>query len=367
MILCESGFILGMNKIVFESDRKNPSDKIDENSERRRTMKAFLQVHWKLVLSFNLLLGIALWFGYLTDVSLRGTILDYLFPPFVTLFALITLKALPYEKKKYGRLGYIPSLAGGCSYLLMVCIMLIPPFTLGFLFSISEVMSEVEIQRVMAPNNVSIAEVYFRPVGAYTSGSGYINIRVLNKFIPFIERDVYSLKSYSASEEASDYVQWIDNDTLHISETDENISIGGVKIVFVQSRIYAQEKQERIKNHFAFLNEVPSYPGKMTDNGTVYHDSRRIAVLYFSLPDNSPDEVYKWYKNALSEPPWEVVGAMKSLPEYCIKARKIENGNEQILYVGIYSSLDKGIPLVSLVTPNSPATYTCGQIDLMKK
>src|ERR671925_786499 len=100
-------------------------------------MKAFLQSHWKLALGINLLLGVALWLGFFTDISLRGTIPDILFPPFVIIFALITVGAIPPEKRKFGRLALIPSCSGGCLYLLMGFIMLIPPLTLAFLFGAS--------------------------------------------------------------------------------------------------------------------------------------------------------------------------------------------------------------------------------------
>src|SRR5690349_43082 len=145
-------------------------------------MKTYVQSHWKAVLSINLILGIALWFGFFTDISLRGTILDILFPPSVAILALLTMRTLPAETKKIGKVAYMPSLIGGGLYTIMGVVLLLPPFTLAFLFGASEIADELKIQRLPSPNNANFADVYFRPVGPYTSGSGKIYIRIVSKY-----------------------------------------------------------------------------------------------------------------------------------------------------------------------------------------
>ena len=192
-------------------------------------MKAFLQSHWKLVLIINLLLGIVLWLDWFTNISLRGEFTNILFPLIVAFLALITLEILPAEKKRLGVFASIPSCGGGCLYLLVGFMMLIPPFTLYFLFRVSEIADEVRVQQIISPNRINFADVYFQPVGAYGEGSGRIYIRVQNKFLPFIERDLYSGTTYMTEENLTDYVQWLDDSTLYISETSTRISIGNVK------------------------------------------------------------------------------------------------------------------------------------------
>ena len=107
--------------------------------------------------------------------------------------------------------------------------MIIPPFTLALLFRIDEIKSEVRIQQISSPDNKQIADVYFRPVGAYSGGNGRIYVKVSNKLLPFLERDILYLRVSRADENTKNYLEWIDNDTLHISEIQENISLGTVE------------------------------------------------------------------------------------------------------------------------------------------
>jgi len=349
-------------------------------------MKIYLQSHWKLILVLNLILGIALWFGSFTDVSLRGTIPDILFPPFVTVLALITLGALPAEKKKLGVLAYIPSFSGGCLYLLMGFIMIVPPFTLAFLFGASEIADEVRIQQVASPNNLEFADVYFRPVGAYTGGSGRIYIRVVNKFLPFIERDVYTAKTYTVDEKTTDYVKWLDNITLYISDTDQQINIGGVKpelpsLAFIPLMI-AELVQGQIRESqlTAPLNNVPVYPAKREHESTSYWDIPQTSERIYFLPQAQIKEVYDWHLSSLSEQSWEITDSQivpntdptyqgQNAYVYCITALKRDDNLSTIYYFEIaelytllepdYSSINPDLWDVRVIvaTPNPDSIY----------
>ena len=188
---------------------------------------------WKTVAAINGVLGGMLWFGYLTDYSWSSTLLDLLFPSLVGLVSFISVSVLDARRESIDRsegvvgcLPYIPSLIGGCVLpILLVIVLIIPPFTLGFLFRIGEMSSEVLIQREVSPDNQRIAEVYFRPVGAYGSGNGRIFVRVKLRWFPIVERDVYRLSGSDADEHTSDYLRWIDNRTLFISETNQTLKV----------------------------------------------------------------------------------------------------------------------------------------------
>lgn len=193
-------------------------------------MKAFLQSHWKVVLAVNLVLGAFLWFLDSTDYSLRGTISDIVFPPTVFIIAVITLMTVPdIQKKRISKLICLPSLVGAGIHVLIGIIMIVPPFTLALLFSIDEIKSEVRIQQISSPDEKRIAEVYFRPVGAYSGGNGRVYVKVIEKLLPFVERDLLYIRVSHADEDTKNYLKWIDNDTLNISEINENLPIGTVE------------------------------------------------------------------------------------------------------------------------------------------
>lgn len=332
-------------------------------------MKVFLRSHWKLVLTINLLLGIALWLSFFINVSLRGTISDILFPPIVAFFALLTLGALPSEKRKIGIFAYFPSFGGGCLYLLMGLIMIIPPFTLAFLFGASEIADEVRIQQIASPNNIDFAEIYFRPVGAYTGGSGRIYIRIVNKYVPFIERDVYAGKTYMADEKTTNYVQWLDDNTLYVSETDEKVSIGGVKpkiptmaivplmiVGFIQNQI----KESQLT---APLNDIPIYSGRRDNESTSYWEVEKTSERIYFLPQGQIDEVYDWYQKNLSKSPWEIIDKQivpNSDPAYqgydtyvyCITALKRDSNQTTTYYFEIAELHGLLEPDYRLIDPN---------------
>jgi hypothetical protein len=108
----------------------------------------------------------------------------------------------------------------------MAVLLVMPPFTLGALFTIDEISHEKLIQQATSPDGSRVAQVYFRGVGAYASGNGRIYVRVKHRLLPFVERDVYHLHGSHADENTVEYLSWRDSDTLYISETDEALRVG---------------------------------------------------------------------------------------------------------------------------------------------
>ena len=191
---------------------------------------------WKIVIGINILLGLMLWFGYLTDYSWASSSLDASFPLYVGGIALLSMIYFVNRKDNLGKwrkvkaLLCLPSLTGCCLSTLFITLMIMPPFTLGFFFMMAEMDDEVLIQQATSPDGSRVAKVYFRPVGAYGAGNGRTYVRVEQPLLPFVERDVFSLTKSYADENTSNYLSWVDNDTLLISETDEKIELGMVRL-----------------------------------------------------------------------------------------------------------------------------------------
>jgi hypothetical protein len=188
-------------------------------------------IKWTVII-VNLALGTVLWFGYFTDYSLAGVVLDLAFPPAVGLVGLVSmlwLAARSLADKRRGCLSALlclPSFAGGCLPVALTALMILPPFTLGFMFAVDEMAGETRIQQAVSPDGSRVAEVYFRGVGAYSGGNGRIFVRVKPRWFPLIERDIYYLSRSYASEETEDYLHWIDDETLFISETGQEVKVG---------------------------------------------------------------------------------------------------------------------------------------------
>ena len=73
---------------------------------------------------------------------------------------------------------------------------------------------------------MSLATSAFFGVGAYTGGNGHIYVRVKYRCFPIVERDIYYVDESFADEETDDYLYWLDDDTLYISETEEEVEVG---------------------------------------------------------------------------------------------------------------------------------------------
>ena len=189
---------------------------------------------WKVIAALNLALGALLWLGYLTDYSWVGTLPDILFLLLVGVVASVSLDELgetaSASAEKVVRWARLPSRIGVGVAVLSVILMLIPPFTLGFIFMMTEMGKDVLIQRAVSPNGLRVAEVYFTPVGAYGAGNGHISIRLKPRWFPLVEREVFYLNASYADEDTSNYVHWVDDRTLYVSEVQEEIHPGIVKV-----------------------------------------------------------------------------------------------------------------------------------------
>ena len=185
---------------------------------------------WNVVIGVNFALGLLLWFGYFTDYSVVGTWPDLLLPPVVGLVGLFSWRSAKNVSseamRRIHKLSSLPSIIGGCLPVLLAVIMLIPPFTLGFLFALEEIKGETRIHRVVSPDGWRLAEAYFRPVGAYSGGNGRIQVRVRYSLFPLVERDVYHLRRSYASKKTKHYLYWVDSDTLYISEKEQQLELG---------------------------------------------------------------------------------------------------------------------------------------------
>jgi hypothetical protein len=192
------------------------------------------QHRWHILRALNLSVGVLLWFFYSTDYSWAGTIPDIVFPPLVAVMSsvslLIATKAPSRCQRRATRLACLPSLIGGWSYVLVAVLLVMPPFTMGAFFMIDEISHEKLIQEAVSPDGSLVAQVYFRGVGAYASGNGRIYVRVKHRLLPAVEKDVYHLHGSHADENTPDYLSWIDNGTLYIPESQEEVPVGPITL-----------------------------------------------------------------------------------------------------------------------------------------
>ncbi|HWB02886.1 MAG TPA: hypothetical protein VG796_07680 [Verrucomicrobiales bacterium] len=185
----------------------------------------------------NLILGGMLWIGICTDVSWRGTLPDILYPFAVACVAALALLkgdkgTLPRARRLY-KWACMPSIIGCSITLLSMASVVINP--LGLMFRLSEFSSETVIQSAVSPDGTRVADVHFRPVGAYSGGNGRVYVRVHYRWLPFIERDlVYVRRSY-ADETTHDYLEWRDADTLTFSgDSVPTTQVGFIRLLGVR-------------------------------------------------------------------------------------------------------------------------------------
>jgi len=336
---------------------------------------------WRIVTIVNLALGVTLWFLYSTDFSLAGTIPDLVFPPLVGLVglgSLIVAKNVPDRTHKIiGRLLCLPSIIGAGLALFVALLLMVPPFTLGTLFTLSEIADETCIQATVSPNGTQVAEVYFRGVGAYSGGNGRIFIRIKYPAFPLVERDIFYLSSSDADETTTDYLKWGSNDSLYISEIQQEIVIGKIQaetpevvdvpINLIHYLIAVDQKASAERELTLPVRDVPTYTGRITDDQSQYSEGLQTVFRSFNIPDHSPDEIAAWYRQTLSTPPWSMRQINRySIQEsgvnqvrYCIQAQR---DDEQTAHVYFWELMgqDDGVNgvHVNIGTPQ-PITDTC--------
>ncbi len=345
--------------------------------------EAPVQRKWNVVIGFNLALGILLWFFFLTDYSLTGVVADVFFPPAVAFVALITLfltrRALSISTKLLSTICCLPSLIGGGLYVsVAIVIIFVPPFNSFGSLMAQEVEGETRIQWVASPDGSQAAEVYFRPVGAYTRANGRIYIRLKRRWLPFVERDVYYVPAtYKATKYTEDYMIWRDNDTLYIPEMQREIKIGVIKFeapsvvtypMWFLQFLFDNQNQKEDPELAELVRSVPVYPGTITDDQLGFSKDLNTSFRSFLTSKQHPDQVAKWYLDALSQSPWSI-GLVERYVDYyesgtlirhCIQIRQDEgDGAKRVYYLEIVGLNEATSPVrVNIGTPN-PATLTC--------
>ena len=194
-----------------------------------------------LLVGINLLLGLVLWFGLVSDFAWAGYLTNYLFPPLVALVVLASWRRLRRNRPQDGgkrtwlRQGifFAPSLAGGLPYIILMIVAFIPPILfvtiMGGMFSLGEHLSAVVIQEAESPDGNKTAVVTLLPVGAYGGGFGHIIVELKYPYLPLVRRHVYYLDdSYEVTGDPQEYVSWIDEHTLHMSEEDVSVDVGRI-------------------------------------------------------------------------------------------------------------------------------------------
>jgi hypothetical protein len=123
----------------------------------------------------------------------------------------------------------LPAALGGLPHLIVTVMAIVPPFLLATMFWTDEQQNATLIQRAPSPDRGQVAEVYFFPVGAYSAGSGRIEVYLKYTGLPWIRREIYNLPVSYANKDTHDYLKWTDSDTLYIREKDREIRPGPVQ------------------------------------------------------------------------------------------------------------------------------------------
>jgi hypothetical protein len=333
------------------------------------------QAKWKLLVIINLTLGAFFWFLDSTDYSLAGTIPDLVFPLCIGFVALISwrkMKIAPTPtKRRLSRLACLPSLAGAGLYVLVGIVSVIPPFFLGTLFALSELGTETCIQQATSPDGTQTVEVYFRPVGAYSGGNGRIYIRVKDNRLPILERDIFYLRVSDATEETSDYLRWVRNDTLYISELNREVTIEPVKwevpavLAIPLNTLHAlaalNEREQLDREHTQLVDSLPTYPQRVVNNQSHYQSAPATAFRSFNVSDEKPGTVADWYQQTLSRSPWSIIHVDRYIQsdraEYCLQVQHADNANP--IFLEILGNIEeKGSVHVNIGSPQ-PITDAC--------
>jgi len=178
------------------------------------------------------LLGLALWFGLLSDYSWNYLWLNILFPPFVGLLGLLVFflgrRTRTRAQNRARFVMCLPSLLGGVPALLVTALAIVPPFLFTALFWLNEKNNAILIQAAQSPDGLKTAEVYYLPIGGYIGNGGRIEVQLKDSRMPFIHRDVFYLRTTRVEPSAQAYLVWENDNEIHIPETDETIRIGSL-------------------------------------------------------------------------------------------------------------------------------------------
>jgi hypothetical protein len=187
----------------------------------------------RLWLILNLSAGGLLWFGLFTDFSWDNVWANVWFPPATAFIASITLlsgrRRLSGRQRRLQSLSCLPSIIAGSPYAILIVLAVVPPFLLATLFWCGEQSGATIIQRLDSPDGLRTAEVRFRPVGAYSGGSGRIEIYLRYKWLPFVKRDLAYIRVSHADENTRDYVQWLDDETIFVPECDARLQVRQIR------------------------------------------------------------------------------------------------------------------------------------------
>lgn len=340
--------------------------------------RAKLPVPWGWWSIAILALGVLFWFLSFTNYSLVGSWPDVIFPVAVGLAAFISLAvALPRTEGRarvVTAVVHLPALLGGGLFVLSTLLMFVPPFTLGGLFGFDELAREKQIQQIESPDRRLTADVYFRGVGAYSGGNGRVDVRIRDRFDPFLERDVYYLSRSLASETSSNYVSWLDNRTLKISETGETVDVRGVKtevptivaipVVLIGMVIQAAQEERVNQALTAPVRDVPLYPASVVVGGPRY-DAQRANVLRSIETGDDLQRVVEWHRQQLAKAPWQVIGinshddddGLGYHTEVCIQARRVAADGTRMYYWELIGKTAGGVH-INIGTPK-PITNAC--------
>jgi hypothetical protein len=325
-----------------------------------------------------LVLGALLWFLNVTNYSLVGSWSDLVFPVAVGLLAFIAfVKAWPRTTGR-GRLlvsvAHLPALLGGGLFVLSTLLLFVPPFTLGGLFAFDELAREKQIQQIESPDRRLTADVYFRGVGAYSGGNGRVDVRIRDPFVPFLERDVYYFGRSLANETSSDYVSWLDNRTLRISETGETVDVRGIKtgvaadvaipLVLIGMLIQAAQEERVNQSLTAPVRDVPLYPSSVVVGGPTYSAQKANVSRSIETGDDL-QRVVEWHRQQLATAPWQVVGINSHNDddgfgyhtEVCIQATRASADGARIYYWELIGKTARGVH-INIGTPK-PITNAC--------
>lgn len=181
---------------------------------------------WKIAIaSINLALGNFLWFVYFTNYSVAGKYFEFLFPLIVGVIGFLSCLYLLHNNpnkrsRRLYRLANMPSIIGGLSSSLLF--FTFPAVIFSFSL-VSNASRETRIHQVISPNGLQVANIYHGYAGTVDADEK-ITIRVCSLLFPVIEREIYyTYDSRTCTNNPSDCIRWMDNETILYPETMERI------------------------------------------------------------------------------------------------------------------------------------------------